>query len=154
MWAVLAHARMGDGTAAARLMGMVNPINHALTPETARRYRVEPYVIAADVYSVAPHEGRGGWSWYTGSAGWMSRAAVEGILGLRRRGQYLVITPRLPESWPGYRAKMIVDGTAIRITVRRADTTAIERQCSCDFVMLDGLSHDIKLLYHESGGPN
>ena len=154
MWAVLAHARMGDGTAAARLMGMVNPINHALTPETARRYRVEPYVIAADVYSVAPHEGRGGWSWYTGSAGWMSRAAVEGILGLRRRGQYLVITPRLPESWPGYRAKMIVDGTDIRITVRRADTTAIERQCSCDFVMLDGLSHDIKLLYHESGGPN
>ncbi len=76
---------------------MLNPINHALTPEAADRYKVEPYVIAADVYSTAPHEGRGGWTWYTGSAGWMYRAGIEGLLGLSRAGGKPVAEPLLSE---------------------------------------------------------
>ncbi len=78
------------------LFALLNPINHALTPESAARYKVEPYVVAADVYSIAPHEGRGGWTWYTGSAGWMYRAGIEGILGLTRSGDALLLDPCLP----------------------------------------------------------
>lgn len=143
MWAILAHARMGNGTAAARLMTMVNPINHALTAEAADRYRVEPYVVAADLYSVPPHEGRGGWSWYTGAAGWMSRAAVEGILGLRRRGGYLIVTPRLPDGWPGFAARLQVAGTDIAITVRRGDAADRDLHSACAFVPLDQAAHDV-----------
>ncbi|MES2145179.1 MAG: glycosyl transferase, partial [Pseudomonadota bacterium] len=100
MWAILAHARLGDGASAARLFAMLNPINHARTAADASRYKVEPYVVAADVYSTAPHEGRGGWSWYTGSAGWMYRAGIEGILGLMRQGDSLRLAPCLPPDWP------------------------------------------------------
>ncbi|MFN3525249.1 MAG: GH36-type glycosyl hydrolase domain-containing protein, partial [Paracoccus sp. (in: a-proteobacteria)] len=146
MWAILAYARMGNGTAAARLMAMVNPINHALTAKAADRYRVEPYVVAADVYSVAPHEGRGGWSWYTGSAAWMSRAAVEGILGLRRRGGHLIVAPQLPDDWPGFAARLRVDGTDITITVRRGDAADRDRHCACAFVALDGAAHKVLVL--------
>ncbi|MFN3273228.1 MAG: GH36-type glycosyl hydrolase domain-containing protein [Paracoccus sp. (in: a-proteobacteria)] len=146
MWAILAHARMGNGTAAARLMAMVNPVNHALTPAAADRYRVEPYVVAADVYSVAPHSGRGGWSWYTGSAAWMSRAAVEGILGLRRRGGHLVVTPRLPGGWPGFSARLKIDGTEICITVRRDAGPGPATHCACAFVPLDGAVHQVLVL--------
>ncbi len=90
MWAILAQTKLEKGDAAGQLFSMLNPINHALTPGAADRYKVEPYVIAADVYSTAPHEGRGGWTWYTGSAGWMYRAGVEGLLGLTRSGTNLV----------------------------------------------------------------
>jgi cyclic beta-1,2-glucan synthetase len=75
----LAFAQLGDRHRAAELFALINPINHARTPRTSARYKVEPYVVAADVYSVAPHVGRGGWTWYTGSAGWMYRAGIEGI---------------------------------------------------------------------------
>ncbi len=99
MWAVLAHAKLGDGDAAHDLFAMLNPINHALTPDAAERYKVEPYVVAADVYSTPPHEGRGGWTWYTGSAGWMYRAGIEGILGMSRKGDLLCLNPSLPRGW-------------------------------------------------------
>src|SRR5690606_12264034 len=91
MWAILAFAELGDGDRAASLFSLLNPINHARTAAAVERYKVEPYVVAADVYSVAPHTGRGGWTWYTGSAAWMYRAGIEGILGLRREGRALVI---------------------------------------------------------------
>jgi len=84
---------MGSAHKAAELFALVNPINHARTPEEVERYKVEPYVVAADVYSVTPHVGRGGWTWYTGSAGWMYRAGVEGILGIRKEGAFLVVAP-------------------------------------------------------------
>ena len=99
MWAVLAQARLGHGEAAHELFAMLNPINHALTAEDADRYKVEPYVVAADVYSTPPHEGRGGWTWYTGSAGWMYRAGIEGILGITRNSDRLCINPCLPSGW-------------------------------------------------------
>ncbi len=86
VWSLIAFAMRGDGDKAAEIFSMLNPINRALTPEAALRYKVEPYVVAADVYSEPPHVGRGGWTWYTGSAAWMYRAGLEWILGCRLRG--------------------------------------------------------------------
>ncbi len=119
MWAILAFAQQGDADRAAALFGLVNPIHHSATPEAAARYRGEPYVVAADVYAVAPHTGRAGWSWYTGSAAWMYRAGVEGILGLRREAGWLVFSPRLPSTWPGYAMEVDVEGTRCSIRVER-----------------------------------
>ncbi len=95
------------------------PMLHAdsLTANDVQRYKVEPYVVAADVYSVAPHEGRGAWTWYTGSAAWMYRAAVEGIPGSRREGGYLRVDPSLPTDWPGFSVKVRVADTLIDVRV-------------------------------------
>ena len=117
MWNILALARLGEGDKAARLFALLNPINHALTPDAVQRYKVEPYVVAADVYSVAPHIGRGGWSWYTGSAAWMYRAGVEGILGLRREGANLVMDPCIPRDWPGFEAIVSLEGCRYEISL-------------------------------------
>jgi len=117
LWAVLAYAKLGEGDKAGGLFSMLNPINHARTPADVHRYRVEPYVVAADVYSVAPHTGRGGWTWYTGSAGWMYRAAIEGILGLTRTGTALEIEPCFPAAWEGFEAAVEVAGTVIEVRV-------------------------------------
>ncbi|MGQ0850110.1 MAG: GH36-type glycosyl hydrolase domain-containing protein [Actinomycetota bacterium] len=102
IWCVIAFATLGDGDRAGELFGLLNPINHASTRAGIHRYRVEPYVAAADVYSEQPHVGRGGWTWYTGSAGWMYRAGVEWILGFRLRGNHLVIDPCIPRAWRGF----------------------------------------------------
>jgi cyclic beta-1,2-glucan synthetase len=102
MWTNLAFALLGDGERAAEVFSLLNPINHASTRAGIHRYKVEPYVVCADVYSVPPHVGRGGWTWYTGSAGWMYRTAVEGILGVKLRGATLLIDPCIPRSWPGF----------------------------------------------------
>ena len=123
MWAILAHCRLGDGAAAGALFAMVNPVNHALTPQDAARYKVEPYVVAADVYSTAPHEGRGGWTWYTGSAAWMYRAGVEGLLGLTRAGPDWVLNPCFPPDWPGLDATMRMDNAVLEITIQNPGAT-------------------------------
>ncbi|WP_404273914.1 GH36-type glycosyl hydrolase domain-containing protein [Yersinia rochesterensis] len=117
MWVILAFAELGKGDKARDLFALLNPINHGDTPERIARYKVEPYVVAADVYSVAPHVGRGGWTWYTGSAGWMHRAGIEGILGIRREGQELVINPCIPASWPGFEATINLANTRYAIRV-------------------------------------
>jgi cyclic beta-1,2-glucan synthetase len=103
-WVVIAFAEMGEGDKAHELFGLLNPIHHASTRTGVRRYKVEPYVIAADVYASPPHVGRGGWTWYTGSAGWLYRAGIEWILGLRLRGETLRIDPCIPRAWPVYKA--------------------------------------------------
>lgn len=103
LWSVMALAGLGRNRQAADLLHMLNPINHARNDEAARRYRLEPYAVAADIYSVAPHVGRGGWGWYTGAAGWMQRAGMEAILGLRQQGDQLLIDPHLPPDWPEVR---------------------------------------------------
>ncbi len=95
-------AKLGEGDKAASLFSLLNPINHAHTPADAHRYKVEPYVVAADVYAVEPHAGRGGWTWYTGSAGWMQRAGIESILGLRILGASMHFDPCIPKAWPGF----------------------------------------------------
>ncbi len=102
IWSVIAFAMLGDGDSAGALFSLINPINHALTPDDVRRYAVEPYVVAADVYSEAPLTGRGGWTWYTGSAGWMYRAGLERILGVRLEGGVLILDPCIPSVWPGF----------------------------------------------------
>jgi len=102
LWSVIAFAMLGDGDKATELFQMLNPINHASTRADIHRYKVEPYVACADVYSEPNHLGRGGWTWYTGSAGWMYRAGLEWILGFRLRGTTLVIDPCAPKSWPGF----------------------------------------------------
>jgi cyclic beta-1,2-glucan synthetase len=103
VWIVMALARLGSGDEAAEFFHMLNPVNHGRTAADVARYKTEPYVIAGDVYARSPHAGRGGWSWYTGSAGWMYRAGLESILGLRRRGDTFVIDPCISSSWPEYR---------------------------------------------------
>lgn len=123
MWAILAQAKLGRGDAAGTLFAMLNPINHALTPRTANRYKVEPYVIAADVYSTAPHEGRGGWTWYTGSAGWMYRAGIEGLLGLTRAGNKVILKPCFPKPWPKLSATVTLGRARIRITILNPEGT-------------------------------
>nr|WP_317135167.1 glucoamylase family protein [Pollutimonas thiosulfatoxidans] len=110
LWAVLAYAKLGDGNKAAALFSLLNPVHHADSPEAVQRYKVEPYVVAADVYSMAPHVGRGGWTWYTGSAGWMYQAGIEGILGIRRAGAFINVNPCIPTAWPGFEAALAIDG--------------------------------------------
>ena len=106
VWAVIAFAQLGDGDKAGELYSMLNPINHARTHDEALRYKVEPYVVAADVYSEAPHVGRGGWTWYTGSAAWMYRAGLEWILGCRIRGATLLLDPCVPRGWTEFNVNL------------------------------------------------
>jgi cyclic beta-1,2-glucan synthetase len=121
LWNVMAFAQLGDGDRAAELFSLLNPVNHARTAEAVRRYRAEPYVVAADVYSVPPHTGRGGWTWYTGSAGWMYRIGVEVILGISLRHGALHIDPCIPRGWPGYEVTFKPGRTAYRIVVENPD---------------------------------
>jgi len=102
VWAVLAFVMQGDGDRAGELLSMLNPIHHADSPNRIHRYKVEPYVVCADLYAEPPHVGRGGWTWYTGSAGWMYRVALEGLLGFRLQGGNLKLDPCIPHNWPGF----------------------------------------------------
>ena len=116
-WSVIAFAALGDGDKAANLFSLINPINHSSTRASIHRYKVEPYVAAADVYSESPHVGRGGWTWYTGSAGWMYRAGIESILGLRRQGAFLLLAPCIPRHWPRFEIVFQYASTRYEIVV-------------------------------------
>jgi cyclic beta-1,2-glucan synthetase len=102
VWVVMAVARQGRGDEAVELFHMLNPVNYTRSAADLARYKTEPYVLAGDVYAHPTHPGRGGWSWYTGSAGWLYRAGLEHILGLRRSGRAFSIDPCIPSSWPEY----------------------------------------------------
>jgi cyclic beta-1,2-glucan synthetase len=121
VWVVMALARLGSGDEAAELFHMLNPVNHTRTKAGVARYQTEPYVIAGDVYGRAPHAGRGGWSWYTGSAGWMYRAGLESILGLRRRGATFIVDPCIPSLWTEYQIFWRYLDTRYEITVSNPD---------------------------------
>ena len=121
MWSAIALARLGEGDKAAALLAMLNPINHSLTPSEMYRYKVEPYVVAADVYSRPPHVGRGGWTWYTGAAGWMQRAGIEDILGLRVAGVLLYLDPCIPRNWPGFELTLRHGGDTYEFVVENPD---------------------------------
>ncbi len=116
-WIVMALARLGSGDEAAEVFHMLNPINHARNAADVGRYRLEPYVVAGDVYSHPDHRGRGGWSWYTGSAGWMYRAAIESILGLRRAGATFSVDPCIPSTWPEYQIVWRIGETRYNVAV-------------------------------------
>ncbi len=124
LWVVMAMAKLGSGDEAVELFHMLNPVNHARTAADVERYKAEPYVVAGDVHSNPAHAGRAGWTWYTGSAGWMYRAGLESILGLRRRGSSLEIDPCIPSSWPEYAIVWRFGRTRYEIAV-----TNPERRC-------------------------
>jgi cyclic beta-1,2-glucan synthetase len=124
LWIVMAMARRGSGDEAVELFHMLNPINHTRTAADVERYQAEPYVVAGDVYAHPAHAGRGGWSWYTGSAGWMYRAGIESILGLKRRGACFEMDPCIPSSWPEYAIVWRFYGTRYEI-----DVSNPERRC-------------------------
>jgi cellobiose phosphorylase len=126
IWAAMAFAALGDSRRAWELLAMINPVNHASSPAGVAAYKVEPYVIAADVYAVAPHTGRGGWTWYTGSAGWMYRLIVESLLGLRLEVDKLYFAPCLPADWKGFTLHYRYRETVYHIVVSqtRADEDA------------------------------
>ena len=119
VWAAMAFAALGDSTRAYELLRLINPINHSLTEEAVAVYKIEPYVVAADVYAVAPHTGRGGWSWYTGAAGWSYRLIVESLMGLRRESDRLFISPCLPPEWDQCAIRYRFGETAYQIHLLR-----------------------------------
>ncbi|HXN11177.1 MAG TPA: hypothetical protein VN859_08025, partial [Steroidobacteraceae bacterium] len=120
-WSVIAFALLGQGAQAAALFAILNPITRTRTPEDVQRYKVEPYAVAADIYSVEPHAGRGGWTWYTGSAGWMYRAAMEWMLGFRVHYRSLTLTPCVPEWWAGFRIAFRYGSARYDIVVENPD---------------------------------
>ena len=121
LWVVMAMARLGSGDEAVELFHMLNPVNHTRTAADVERYKAEPYALAGDVYAHPAHAGRGGWTWYTGSAGWMYRAGLESILGLRRRGSIFEMDPCIPSSWADYAITWRFGRTRYEIAVRNPD---------------------------------
>jgi cellobiose phosphorylase len=138
IWTAIALAQAGLGDEAMELFHMVNPINHMRTPAGLERYRAEPYAVAADVYAHPRHLGRGGWTWYTGSAGWMYQAAVERILGLRRNGATFTVAPNIPAMWPAFSIEWNLGPTSYHISVLNPD----HRCCGVASAELDGLAVD------------
>jgi len=118
IWATMAFAALGDSRRAWELFAMINPVGHSSSPAQIARYKVEPYVVAADVYAAAPNEGRGGWTWYTGSAGWMYRLVLESLLGLRLEGNSLRIEPCIPAGWSEFKVHYRYRETVYHITVK------------------------------------
>jgi cyclic beta-1,2-glucan synthetase len=138
LWTIMALARLGLGDEAMELFHMVNPINHTRTPEALEQYRTEPYAVAADVYAHPMHLGRGGWTWYTGSAGWMYQAAVEGLVGLRRAGSTFSIAPCVPAMWREFSIDWRVGSARYHIAVHNPD----HRSSGVRSVELDGSAVD------------
>lgn len=126
IWAAMAFAAQGDSTRAWELLALINPINHGISHDGLAKYKAEPYVVAADVYAIAPHTGRGGWTWYTGSASWLYRLMLESLLGLTRDGEYLRMTPCIPPDWGSYSLRYRYGSThyQIEITQRQGAETA------------------------------
>jgi cellobiose phosphorylase len=138
IWTAMAFAALGDNARAWELTQMINPLNHARTPEGAATYKVEPYVVAADVYALAPHTGRGGWTWYTGSAGWMYRLVVESLLGIKLEADRLRFTPCMPPTWNEFAVQYRYRETSYHIVVRRTPVKDDEKT-DATTVTVDGI---------------
>ena len=139
IWAAMAFAKLGDTERAWELLGMINPLHHGESPERTAVYKVEPYVVAADVYAVAPHTGRGGWTWYTGAAGWMYRLIMESLLGLRLtadpQSSRLHFEPCLPADWQGFQLHYRYRETVYHVTVRQTSGAEAGMTVSVDGVV-------------------
>ncbi|MDY0326140.1 MAG: glucoamylase family protein [Candidatus Cloacimonadaceae bacterium] len=131
-WAVMAFAKMGNNEKAWELFKLINPVNHSRNPQETETYKVEPYVMAADVYAVAPHGGRGGWTWYTGSAAWMYRLITESLLGMRLEVDKLYIEPCLPEDWSEYKLHYRYRETVYHITIAQKPDASGQMRVSVD----------------------
>ncbi|MGH8615061.1 MAG: GH36-type glycosyl hydrolase domain-containing protein [Gammaproteobacteria bacterium] len=168
LWVVQAMAGLGRRDRALALLEMLSPIHHACDPAAVARYKVEPYVLAADLYGVQPHIGRGGWTWYTGSAGWMLRVALESVLGLKiESGRWLKLRPRIPDHWPGFTLHYRIpegktqyairvrnsSGRAERVVSATVDGTQapIEDGWACIALVRDGKVHEVEVLLRPVG---
>ncbi|WP_374710494.1 GH36-type glycosyl hydrolase domain-containing protein [Massilia pseudoviolaceinigra] len=156
IWTAMAFAKMGDTERAWELLRMINPVQHGSTPESAALYKVEPYVVAADVYAVSPHIGRGGWSWYTGSSGWMYRLIVESLLGVSLAGDKLTMTPHLPADWPGFKLQYRYRETMYAISVQAAEADAmtvdgVPQPMNVIQLVDDGRPHKVELRVRRQG---
>ncbi|MCX7061679.1 MAG: cyclic beta 1-2 glucan synthetase [Gammaproteobacteria bacterium] len=154
IWAAMAFAQLGDHARAWSLLAMINPVNHGRTAAEIACYRAEPYVVAADVYAVAPHIGRGGWSWYTGSAGWLYRLIIESLLGVERQGLNLAFAPCLPDHWPHASLRYRYRGTVYRIAMTpvadsersiRVWLDGVEQASACIALVDDQQPHDVEV---------
>lgn len=142
VWVILAFTKLGMGDKAWQLFNMINPVNHTRTSIEYNRYKLEPYVMAADVYAVAPHTGRGGWSWYTGAAGWMYRVGIEHILGIKKRGNTLLVDPCIPGEWKEYMVEYRHGDSEYRINVKNPG--GVSRGVKS--VTVDGIKGESKLI--------
>ncbi|MEO6914259.1 MAG: glucoamylase family protein, partial [Chitinophagaceae bacterium] len=140
VWMIMAFARLGNNERVWELLNMINPVNHGKTAAEIAVYKVEPYVLAADVYSRAPHEGRGGWTWYTGSAGWLYRLITESFLGLHQVGNQLTFTPCVPEEWQSFKVTYRYKNTVYNIEVMR---TSEDKKMS---VTVDGVTKEENMI--------
>jgi cyclic beta-1,2-glucan synthetase len=140
IWTAMAYAIMGEHERAWELFTMLNPVHHGSSAEEIAVYKVEPYVMAADVYAVAPHTGRGGWTWYTGSAGWMYRLLIETLLGVHIEGDRLHLNPRMPKSWTSYKVHYRYRQTPYHITISQnvGGTSSGESQLILDEHEIEG----------------
>jgi cellobiose phosphorylase len=142
VWAAMAFAALGDDKRAEELLSIINPIHHTNTSAAVGVFKTEPYAVAADVYALAPHVGRGGWTWYTGSAGWMYRLIVESLIGLNIRADTLSVAPCLPAKWPRVEVDYRYKETFYRIEISRAPETLASPQ-TCDVrVVLDDIEQN------------
>ncbi len=146
IWMAMAFAELGDRDRAWELLTMINPVNHALSAEGVAAYKVEPYVMAADVYALSPHIGRGGWTWYTGSAGWMYRLIVESLLGLKLAGDKLHFTPCLPSDWQAFKIRYRYRETVYHIAVSQARVGDDALSAVTD-VTVDGIEQHDKVIH-------
>jgi len=144
VWAAMAFARLGDSRRAWELLTLINPLNHARSAQAVAIYKTEPYVAAADVYAVAPHTGRGGWTWYTGSAGWLYRLILESLLGISREGDRLHIAPCMHEHWTSFKVSYRYMQTPYHITVQTIDGATDVAQLIVDGVVQEDLT--VKLI--------
>ena len=128
IWLVMAFAAMGNNEKAWELIQMINPINHGSDAETINEYKIEPYVIAADVYGVPLHKGRGGWSWYTGSAGWMYQLIIDSFIGLKKEGNSLHFVPHVPAAWKSFSIAYRFMDTTYQITIKQEKNNSPEEK--------------------------
>jgi cyclic beta-1,2-glucan synthetase len=157
VWSLIAFAELSDGDKAAEIFRMLNPINRTSSRASVQRYKVEPYVVAGDIYGEPPHVGRGGWTWYTGAAGWLYRAGLEWLLGFRVRGMTLWIDPCIPRNWPGYSIEFRYHSAVYKIKVENpASVTRGVALTELDGKLLagsaniplvdDGATHNIRIM--------
>ena len=146
-WVIIAFAKLGEGDKALALYDLINPIHHTSSYRSYAKYKTEPYALAADVYAVSPNMGRGGWSWYTGAAGWLYRAGLESILGIRKEGEHLVIEPCIPASWQGYTVDYHYLGATYHISIRNPNRV----QSGIVQIIVDGIeTHGAVLLQNDA----
>jgi len=150
----MAFAALGDSARAWELFTMINPVNHARSPKEVATYKVEPYVVAADNYAIRPHTGRGGWTWYTGSSGWMYRLIIESLLGLRLEVDKLHVSPCFPPAWDTFKVHYRYRETVYHITLTKAQAAdagttitvdGVDQEAQVIPLVDDGQAHSVEV---------